>query len=391
MKLSFAALALLAPLALQSSATAGHVLTFDGSRCNGGAYQYWLTGNGMVGPLAQLLAANHTVQETTLLTAAQLAGADVFVTGRLSAPMAQGEYDALQAWLFAGGALLFMGDNLNSQPVCDQFAQLVAGPAFGGQISSSGLSMTIVLPNHPLIQGPGGTVTSISGINVPGRWINPTPLTTVVAENPDQSAAMFTVAYGSGLAVFVNDTNYFCYPPSYTASHAALWDNTIALLLGGAGFPTYCAGDGTATPCPCGNAGAPGNGCANSIDANGGHIGATGGASLANDTLVLAGSGMPDSSALYFQGTGQANGGLGLVFGDGLRCAGGSIVRLVTRANVAGASQYPGPGDPPVSVRGLVPAGGGVRTYQIWYRNAAAYCTPDTFNLTNAVEVSWQP
>jgi hypothetical protein len=42
-------------------------------------------------------------------------------------------------------------------------------------------------------------------------------------------------------------------------------------------------------------------------------------------------------------------------------------------------------------VRGSVPAGGGVRTYQAWYRNAAAFCSAATFNLTNAVEVTWTP
>jgi hypothetical protein len=100
---------------------------------------------------------------------------------------------------------------------------------------------------------------------------------------------------------------------------------------------------------------------------------------------------MPNSAVLYFQGTGQIAGGLGVTFGDGLRCAGGTIVRLGTKTNVAGASQYPSGNDPPISVRGQVPLAGGVRTYQAWYRNAAPYCTPSTFNLTNGIEVQWTP
>jgi hypothetical protein len=99
---------------------------------------------------------------------------------------------------------------------------------------------------------------------------------------------------------------------------------------------------------------------------------------------------MPSSSALYFQGTTKLNSGMGIAFGDGLRCAGGSIVRLGTKNNVGGGSQYPVGPDPSVSVRGLV-AAPGLRTYQIWYRNAAAFCTPSTFNLTNAVVVIWSP
>ncbi|MCY2962017.1 MAG: hypothetical protein NTY35_17815 [Planctomycetota bacterium] len=152
----------------------------------------------------------------------------------------------------------------------------------------------------------------------------------------------------------------------------------------------FCFGDGSGTACPCANSGAAGNGCANSIVAAGANIAATGVASLTADTVVLRGSGMPNSSALYFQGTSQQNGGLGGTFGDGLRCAGGSVIRLKTVNNAAGASQYPGVGDPTVSVRGAV-AAPATRTYQVWYRNAAAFCTVSTFNLSNGLQVAWQP
>jgi hypothetical protein len=160
--------------------------------------------------------------------------------------------------------------------------------------------------------------------------------------------------------------------------------------LGAVGTP-YCFGDGTAAACPCGNGSAPGanEGCLNSLG-TGGKLVATGSASLANDTVTLFGTGMPNSSALYFQGTGQQSGGLGAVFGDGLRCAGGAIIRLGTKSNAAGASQYPAAGDPAVSVRGLITAAG-TRTYQVWYRNAAAFCTASTFNLSNGLDVSWAP
>jgi len=151
---------------------------------------------------------------------------------------------------------------------------------------------------------------------------------------------------------------------------------------------TFCSGDGSATACPCGNAGLAGHGCANSVNASGARLVATGTASLSLDTLALAGSGMPNSSALYFQGTAQQNGGLGVVFGDGLRCAGGTVVRLGTKANAAGASAYPVGADLSVSVKGLVP-GPGTRTYQVWYRNAAAFCTTDTFNLSNGLSIAW--
>ncbi len=151
----------------------------------------------------------------------------------------------------------------------------------------------------------------------------------------------------------------------------------------------FCFGDGSASACPCANESTPGEqrGCLNSLG-SGGRLAATGVASLANDTVVLTGSGMPNSSALYFQGTQQQSSGAGGPFGDGLRCAGGMIVRLGTKTNAAGISQFPASGDPLVSVRGLVTTPG-VRTYQVWYRNAATFCTVSTFNLTNGTQVSW--
>ncbi len=161
---------------------------------------------------------------------------------------------------------------------------------------------------------------------------------------------------------------------------------------GGTGMVTpFCFGDGTGTACPCGNSSGFGanEGCLNSLGL-GAKLGATGNASISNDTLQLQGTQMANSSALYFQGTAQQTGGAGAVFGDGLRCAAGSITRLGTKTNAAGASSYPGIGDQSVSQRGVV-VGAGTREYQVWYRNAAAFCTSSTFNLTNGLQVTWVP
>jgi hypothetical protein len=153
----------------------------------------------------------------------------------------------------------------------------------------------------------------------------------------------------------------------------------------------FCFGDGSGTACPCGNASAVGaeSGCLNSLGSAGKLVG-TGNGSIAADTVVLAGTSMTNSSALYFQGTTRAGAGLGTVFGDGLRCAGGTVVRLGTKANLAGASSYPDVGQPSVSVKGLVTVPG-TRTYQVWYRNSAAFCNPEGFNLTNGWEIVWTP
>jgi hypothetical protein len=158
----------------------------------------------------------------------------------------------------------------------------------------------------------------------------------------------------------------------------------------GTGTP-YCFGDGTGTPCPCGNSSPIGNreGCANSLS-SGGRLRASGNASLSADTLLLLGSGMTGGSALYFQGNVQLNGGLGGVWGDGLLCTGGSAIRLGTKHNTGGASHYPAPSDALLSVRGMVTTPG-TRNYQIWYRDPASFCTSDTFNFTNGLQVVWSP
>jgi hypothetical protein len=156
------------------------------------------------------------------------------------------------------------------------------------------------------------------------------------------------------------------------------------------GIIGFCFGDGTGTACPCGNAGTAGNGCASSLFASGANLSYSGIASVAHDNFVLLGTAMPNSSALYFQGTAQQNAGAGSVFGDGLRCAAGSVIRLGTLVNTANASQYPRPTDPSVSVRGGITLGGTQRQYQIWYRNSANFCTTSTYNLSNGLRVIWQ-
>ena len=148
----------------------------------------------------------------------------------------------------------------------------------------------------------------------------------------------------------------------------------------------YCFGDASGAGCPCSNYGLYGYGCASSMNSFGARLVGTGLPSIAGDTVVLSGSGMPNSSALYFQGTAP----IATFFGDGLRCVGGSVIRLGTKFNTSGLSQYPTVGNPSVSVRGLCPVAS-TRHYQVWYRNSASYCTASTFNLTNGVTVTWGP
>ncbi len=159
----------------------------------------------------------------------------------------------------------------------------------------------------------------------------------------------------------------------------------MAAAAGCGSFFTYC--DGPLNPCPCGNVGVAGNGCANSANALGAQLVASGCADhvTANDTVLLSGSGMPPISACaYFQGINA----IITPFGDGVRCVDGQIIRLAVKINAGGASAYPTGSDPKVSVKGLITAPG-VYHYQVWYRDAVNFCTPATYNLTNAVEITW--
>ncbi len=155
----------------------------------------------------------------------------------------------------------------------------------------------------------------------------------------------------------------------------------------------FCAGDGTSATCPCGNVGAWNAGCPNSAG-SGAILTGEGLSLVSNDTVALLVRGLPqNSTVLFLQGSIQQNGGNGSPFGDGVRCVGGSVVRLGTRTAPEGRATwgFGAPGSPLLSVQSNVPSGGDLRLYQAWYRNAAPFCTSATYNLTNGLEISWLP
>lgn len=158
----------------------------------------------------------------------------------------------------------------------------------------------------------------------------------------------------------------------------------------------FCAGDGidpaVTTACPCGNFGALGRGCANSVNSSGAVLMAQGNPSVTADTVTLFASGMPATVGCeFFQGDMLA--ASGIVFGDGVRCADGILIRLGAKTASGGAAAfgYLQSGDPAVSVKGMVPAGS-QRWYQTFYRNASTtFCPPETFNVTNGYSLAWGP
>ncbi len=164
----------------------------------------------------------------------------------------------------------------------------------------------------------------------------------------------------------------------------------FVVKLAASAFKTFCFGDGYGTLCPCANDSPPASvaGCLHSFG-GAGKLAASGSASVAADSLVLTGTGMTAALAIYLQGTlGTFPGD---VYGDGKLCTSGALIRLGAKLNSGtGASSYPALGDLPVSVKGLVPAIGGKRYYQTYYRNsAAAFCPTETFNVSNALLITW--
>jgi hypothetical protein len=153
-------------------------------------------------------------------------------------------------------------------------------------------------------------------------------------------------------------------------------------------FPTKVCRTLPFSGCPCSNPSTMANGCANSAGTFGGALDPSGVASLSSDTLVLDGSGMTSSIALYFQGTAYVH--AQIPYGDGLRCVTGTVVRLSAKINVSGISQYPEPGDAPISIRGGV-AAPGARYYQVIYRDSGDFCTPSQVNVTNGLAILWAP
>jgi Tol biopolymer transport system component len=157
-------------------------------------------------------------------------------------------------------------------------------------------------------------------------------------------------------------------------------------------YAAFCTG--TPGACPCANGGGPFAGCDNSASTGGGLLWATGTPSVSGDTIVLRLDGLPaHTTVIFFQGTAPVAGGNGVPYGDGLRCVGGTVIRLGVRMTTTGSSMFGyGVGsDPLVSVAGQIPSSGATRLYQAYYRDSAVFCTPQTLNLSNGIMLPWMP
>jgi len=174
-----------------------------------------------------------------------------------------------------------------------------------------------------------------------------------------------------------------------------LFATSLLAATGAAQGVGYCFGDvGSGTPCPCNNdndGSLVGAGCANGVFASGAKLAGSGTASLVNDTLRLLTRHLePNNAGLYFQADNDLS--PGIVWGDGLRCAGGSLKRLGVRfSDASGYSDTSGlPQSISAKAGNIQP--GDTKYYQCWYRTTNdPPCGPgvNDFNASNGYAVTW--
>ena len=167
------------------------------------------------------------------------------------------------------------------------------------------------------------------------------------------------------------------------------------------GFTSLCRpGLDGVIACPCSNPPIEvGRGCNNSSGTGGAMLTAGGVAYLSSDTLILTTYGeKPTALSIVLQGNSLAS--TGLVYGQGVRCAGGTLRRLFIKNAAAGCIVAPdfGAGDPTVSARSAAKGDtiqpGQSRWYLVYYRDTIVLggCPAgSTFNATQTGEVTWMP
>lgn len=145
-----------------------------------------------------------------------------------------------------------------------------------------------------------------------------------------------------------------------------------------------CVGDGSLIPCPCGNESALGaeEGCLNSVG-TGGILYTTGTSVVAFDNLTFhAAQCRPGMPALLVQGSSF----ISIPFKDGVFCTGGPTQRVeVILLDAAGNGSTSGS----IVTGGSIPAVGGTRWYQMWYRDPGGSPCLTGSNFTRGLEILW--
>lgn len=253
------------------------------------------------------------------------------------------------------------------------------------QLAQPGTPITVTLTNgsNSLIQLPSSCTYSIvyAGQGCGSNPVfGPGCLAVITPIAPGQSHAM-PWNQNDQNGVQVPDGEYSIEVRYWDANFTSLTSCCANVTIGGEPGTGYCFAGGAGVPCPCGNVAGLDAGCENSSQ-QGARLSGSGNASVGNDSAVLSVSQCPPNTpGLFFSGPASHP---ATMFGDGLRCVSGPVMRLgVIPTDAAGSAQTPWT----LSVlEGLAP--GDVREYQYWYRDPAGPCGGG-FNLSNAYHVQW--
>ena len=242
--------------------------------------------------------------------------------------------------------------------------------------------------------GPGDT-NNESDIYIRDRELGTTERVSVNSRGGQKLGGLggASVASGGRFVVFSSSAT--------TLAWGALgyWDVYVRDRTGGPAFTVLCEPgvDGVAL-CPCSNApSGPGQGCDNSAGTGGAALTAQGGSFLSSDSLYFTTSGeKPTATSVLLQGTSSP--AAGVVYGQGVRCVGGTLKRLFTKTASSGSITAPGTNDPPISLRsaavGNPISAGASRWYLVFYRDPIVLggCpSTSTFNSTSTGRIVWSP
>jgi hypothetical protein len=171
--------------------------------------------------------------------------------------------------------------------------------------------------------------------------------------------------------------------------------------LGAPAFTSVCdPGSSGVIGCPCSNPpGGRDQGCDNSSATGGATLSASGGTYVSSDSLEFHVDGAtPSALGMLLQGTAAIP--TGAVYGQGVRCVGGSIKRLGTKHASGGSMTIPDfeAGDLQVTAasaaKGDLIQPGDSRYYLVYYRDPVVLggCpATSTFNCTQTGSVQWSP
>lgn len=216
-----------------------------------------------------------------------------------------------------------------------------------------------------------------------------------VGDEGNSASGSYGISISSGGRIVAFDS----FASNLVSSDTNTFSDAFVRDLDGTSAITLCdPGAGGVIACPCANPpSGPGRGCDNSSATGGASLTTAGVAHLSADSLSFTTSGQrPTGSSIFFQG--DAFLASGAAYGQGVRCAGGTLRKLFSKAASGGSITVPGSGEPTVSARsaarGSTIGAGQSRWYVVAYRDPIVLggCPAGSgFNTTPTVQVSWSP